>query len=186
MDGWKDGSVLFNNVLNTIYLRLYGVRHMVKDLSNRTTQRGNRCRHMGYSFRYASSHRQDNTYHGLCYTSRGELAGTRNSSMGPPWRIDQTTHRTLSERSYHGATSGSQRERFGTTIMCQVLNCIITHNERKGRREFPQGNLDAISNDSAKDNSFRLFNWEISPQCCCAPVYSAECRLRKPYVMIRD
>ena len=33
---------------------------------------------MGYSFRlaarvllYASSHRQDNTYHGLCYTGRG-------------------------------------------------------------------------------------------------------------------
>ena len=36
---------------------------------------------MGYYFRlavrvllYASSHRQDNTYHGLCYTSRGEIA----------------------------------------------------------------------------------------------------------------
>ena len=41
---------------------------------------------MGYSFRlaarvllYASSHRQENTYHGLCYTSRGALAGTRNT-----------------------------------------------------------------------------------------------------------
>ena len=33
--------------------------------------------------RYAPSHRQDNTYHGLCYTSRGALAGTRNSSLGP-------------------------------------------------------------------------------------------------------
>ena len=33
---------------------------------------------------YAPSHRQDNTYHGLCYTSRGALAGTRNSTMGPP------------------------------------------------------------------------------------------------------
>ena len=50
-----------------------------------------RCRHMDYSFRlaarvllYAPSHRQDSTYHGLCYTSRGALAGTRNSSMGPP------------------------------------------------------------------------------------------------------
>ena len=48
-----------------------------------------RCRHMGYSYRltarvllYAPSHRQDNTYHSLCYTSRGALAGTRNSSMG--------------------------------------------------------------------------------------------------------
>ena len=43
-----------------------------------------RCRHMGYSFRlaarvhlYAQSHRQDSTYHGLCYASRGALAGTR-------------------------------------------------------------------------------------------------------------
>ena len=50
-----------------------------------------RCRHIGYSYRltarvllYAPSHRQDNTYHGLCYTSRGALAGTRNSSMGDP------------------------------------------------------------------------------------------------------
>ena len=33
---------------------------------------------------YPSSHRQDNTYHSLCYTSRGALAGTKNSSMGPP------------------------------------------------------------------------------------------------------
>ena len=31
---------------------------------------------------YAPSHRQDSTYHGLCYTSRGTLAGTRNSSIG--------------------------------------------------------------------------------------------------------
>ena len=50
-----------------------------------------RCRHIGYSYRltamvllYAPSHRQDSTYHGLCYTSRGALAGTRNRSMGPP------------------------------------------------------------------------------------------------------
>ena len=46
---------------------------------------------MGYSFRlavrvllYASSNRRDNAYHSLCYTSRGALAGMRNSSMGPP------------------------------------------------------------------------------------------------------
>ena len=41
-----------------------------------------RSRHIGCSFRlaarvllYAPSHRQDSTYHGLCYTSRGALAG---------------------------------------------------------------------------------------------------------------
>ena len=31
---WKEGNVLFNDALNTFYLRLYGVRHMVKDHSN--------------------------------------------------------------------------------------------------------------------------------------------------------
>ena len=35
----KEGSVLFNDTLNTFYLRLYGVRHMVEDHSNR--EKGN-------------------------------------------------------------------------------------------------------------------------------------------------
>ena len=30
----KEGNVLFNDTLNTFYLRLYGVRHMVKDHSD--------------------------------------------------------------------------------------------------------------------------------------------------------
>ena len=30
----KEGNVLFNDALNTFYLRLYGVRHMVKDHSD--------------------------------------------------------------------------------------------------------------------------------------------------------
>ena len=79
----KEGSVLFNDALNTFYLQLYGVRYMEKLHSN--SERGNPLHHMGYSFwlaarvlLYASSHRQDNTYHGLYYTSRGSLAGTRN------------------------------------------------------------------------------------------------------------
>ena len=32
--GRKEGNVLFNDALNTFYLRLYGVRHMVKDHSD--------------------------------------------------------------------------------------------------------------------------------------------------------
>ena len=32
---------------------------------------------------FICTHRQDSTYHGLCYTSRGALAGTINSSMCP-------------------------------------------------------------------------------------------------------
>ena len=91
-------------------LRLYGVGHMVKDYSD--SERGNHCCHIGYSFRlatrvllYAPSHRQDSTYHNLCCTSRKALAGTRNSSVGPSRGIDPTTHRTMSDCSYHGAIS---------------------------------------------------------------------------------
>ena len=35
----KEGNVLFNDTLNTFYLWLYGVRHMVKDHSD--SERGN-------------------------------------------------------------------------------------------------------------------------------------------------
>ena len=35
MYGRKEGNVLFNDALNTFYLLLYGVRHMVKDHSAR-------------------------------------------------------------------------------------------------------------------------------------------------------
>ena len=35
----KERSVLFNDALNTFYLRLYGVRHMVKD--HLDSERGN-------------------------------------------------------------------------------------------------------------------------------------------------
>ena len=37
--GRKEGNVLFNDALNTFYLRLYGIRHMVKDHSD--SERGN-------------------------------------------------------------------------------------------------------------------------------------------------
>ena len=78
----KEGNVLFNDALNTF---IYG--YMVSDIWLRTIQKAieqTRCRHyMGCSFRlaarvllYAPSHRQDSTYHGICYTSHGALAGT--------------------------------------------------------------------------------------------------------------
>ena len=35
----KEGNILFNDALNTFYLRLYGVRHMIKDHSD--SERGN-------------------------------------------------------------------------------------------------------------------------------------------------
>ena len=73
------------------YLWLYGIGHMVKDHSD--SERGNPLPPHGLLFPISSKgsfifiipqNRQDNTYHGVCYTIRGALAGTRNSSMGPP------------------------------------------------------------------------------------------------------
>ena len=82
---------MFNLTTHSTHF-IYG--YMASDIWLRTiliVRKDTRCRHIGYSFRltarvllYAPSHRQDSTYHGLCYTSCGALAGTRNSSMGPP------------------------------------------------------------------------------------------------------
>ena len=92
--------------------------YMASDIWWRTTQiakEETRCRHIGYSFQlaarvllYASSHRQDNTYNGLCYTSRGGLAGMRNISMGSTMkdRSDDPSHhkRMLLPQSYISLT----------------------------------------------------------------------------------
>ena len=48
----KEGNSLFNDALNTFYLRLYGISHMVKDHSD--SVRETCCCHMGYSFRLAA------------------------------------------------------------------------------------------------------------------------------------
>ena len=67
---------------------------MASDIWLRTiliVRKETRCRHIGYSYRltarvllYAPSHRQDNTYHDLCYTSRGALAGNKmEMDLGP-------------------------------------------------------------------------------------------------------
>ena len=71
---------------------IYG--YMASDIWLRiilTVRKETCCRHIGYSYQliarvllYAPSHRQDSTYHGICYTNRGAVAGTKNSSMGSP------------------------------------------------------------------------------------------------------
>ena len=67
----------YNDALNTYYLRLYGVRHMVKDHGS---ERGNPLPTHGLLFPISS---KDNTYYGLSCTSRGALSGTRNRSNAP-------------------------------------------------------------------------------------------------------
>ena len=71
---------------------------------------------------FLSSHRQDNRYHCLCYSSHGSLAGTRNSSMGPQWGIDLTTHRTMSKRSYHRAPPCSL---MWLNAACELIHRVL-------------------------------------------------------------
>ena len=88
--GEREGEMFYLTTHSTHFI--YG--YMASDIWLRTiliVRKETRCRHIGYSYRltarvilYAPSHRQDSTCHGLCYTSRGALAGTKNSSMGPP------------------------------------------------------------------------------------------------------
>ena len=85
---------LFNDALNTFYLRLYGVRHMVKDHSD--SEKGNQM--PPHSLLLSINSKGSfictipQTYHGLCYNSCGALAGTINSSMG---RSDDPSHHEL-------------------------------------------------------------------------------------------
>ena len=87
MDEGRKKEMFYLTMHSTHFI--YG--YMASDIWLRTiliVRKETRCHHIGYSFRltarfllYAPSHRQDSTYHSLCYTSRGALAGTRNSSI---------------------------------------------------------------------------------------------------------
>ena len=84
----REREMFYLTMHSTHFIYVY----MASDMWLRTiliVRKETHCLHIGYSYRltarillYAPSHRQDNTYHGLCYTSRGALAGMRNSSMG--------------------------------------------------------------------------------------------------------
>ena len=83
---------------------------MVKDHSD--SERGNPLPPHGLLFPISSrdyfictiphDFRQDCTYHGLCYTSRGVLAGTRNSSTD---RTMKDRSDDLSHNEYHHTTA---------------------------------------------------------------------------------
>ena len=123
--GRKEGNVLFNdafNYFNTVIWHRTWWR-IIQILREKTCC----CHYMDYSFRlaarvllYAPSYRQDSTYHSLCYTSRVALAGIRNSSIGPSWWINPTIHCTMSECSYHWATS------FSSVLIKSRTKVILT------------------------------------------------------------
>ena len=92
----RKGNALFNDALNTFYLRLYGVGHnMVKDHSD--SERGYYFRLAAMVLLYVSPHRHDNTYHSLCYTSRGALEDRRKKG-----KCHGVTHMAKDHSEYEG------------------------------------------------------------------------------------
>ena len=91
----KEGNVLFKDALNTFYLQLYDVGHMVKDCSD--SKRGNPLTPLhgvlfpistARSLLYAPPHKQDSTYHGLCYTSHSALKSLQwTDGTNSCWRV---------------------------------------------------------------------------------------------------
>ena len=73
--GKKERNVFVNDILNSFYLRLYGIGHMVKNHSD--IERRNPLLALPRDYLHAP-------YRGLCYTSFGTLTGTKINSMGPP------------------------------------------------------------------------------------------------------
>ena len=76
-------------------LQLCGMRDMVQDQPD--------SHYTGYSFRSAA---RDSTYHRLCYTSQGPVAGMTNSWMGlirrpvTPWEDDLPSYRSTVSKSF--------------------------------------------------------------------------------------
>ena len=109
----KEGNVLFNDTLNTFYLQLYGVTHMVKDHSD--SERGNPLPPHGLLFPISSKgsfictipQTGQHIPQRLLHLSWSTVWNEKQPNGSTPRRIDPTTHRTMSERSYHGATSRS-------------------------------------------------------------------------------
>ena len=119
----KEEHVLFNDALNTFYLLLYGVIHMVKDHSD--SERVNLLPPHGILFLISSkgsfiSHRQNNTYHGLCYARRGcemQLCYrvSANDVMGRRINLSWWTHGAIS-RSSQCCMTGVTKTMIGTIL----------------------------------------------------------------------
>ena len=111
---WERDREMFYLTTHSTHF-IYG--YMASDIWLRTiliVRKETRCRHIGYSYRltarvllFAPSHRQDTTYHGICYTSRGALVGTRNSlSMNGSNECDLCGHGT---RHFHPSYTACKR-----------------------------------------------------------------------------
>ena len=109
-------------------------------------------------FLYASSHRQDTTYHGHWYTSHGALAGTRNCSIGSTMedRSDDPSHDewTLLPLSYISLPHMWSYVTVSITLWSSTCCLMVSRSE-------PMGSWLAIQ-PSISDSHF-----SSSSSCCC-------------------
>ena len=85
----KSPNIIVNKMWKEMFYLTTHSTHFIYGYMASDSERENPLSQQGLLFPISSKGsficiiRQDDTYHGLCYTSRGVLAGTRNSSMGP-------------------------------------------------------------------------------------------------------
>ena len=140
--------------------------YMASDIWLRTiviVRKETRCHHIGYSFQltarvllYAPSNRQDSTYHSLCVTPVAEHWLEREIAQWVHYEgLTRTTHRTMSERPYHRATSPSPqgRKQFNNALnTCSLLvgflhlYCV--------RYNYGKGTTQIIHEETAADTSW--------------------------------
>ena len=93
---------------------------------------------------FTTSHRQDSTYHGLCYTSRGALAGTRHFSEEDlnqllvageyRCRVQPFTTSHRQDSTYHGLCYTSRGALAGTRhFSVEDLNQLLVAGEYRCR-----------------------------------------------------
>ena len=56
--------------------------------------------------------------------------------MGSPWRIDPTTHRTMSKRSYHEATSRSYNDGERRQVSALTRYNALRYDQNGRQREW--------------------------------------------------
>ena len=115
---------------------------------------------MGYSFRlaarvllYAPFHKQDSTYHGLCYTSRGALAGIsvkvpNNLSLFVDGMTNQKTGTTVQNNKRKGNEAKGKDEEAKDG----------TRKEKSDNAEKKGGNLkENITGNNHTENGCQYF-----------------------------
>ena len=115
----------------------YFYGYMASDIWLRTiliVRKETRCRHIGYSYRltarvllYAPSHRQDNTYHGLCYTSRGALAGTRKITKEHTHKKKQKKQHKNNNKQTNNKEQLQQKPNNFHRVKCFELPWLIVY-----------------------------------------------------------